>query len=85
MCNFLWVYIGDILNMKYVGRMLPEQMSMSTNQKMRFKLGTGIMFYGTDAVSKIESNKGTDRLSLKANIYLTRTYDMFPGILMLVS
>ena len=79
MCSFLWVYIGDVLNMKYIGKMLPERMTMSTNQKMRFILGTAIMFYGTNAVSKIESNKGGDRMSLKAYLYLTRTYDMFPG------
>ena len=65
--------------MKFVGRMTPEGVSMNANQRLRFDLAMAVTFYGMDAISKIESKKGGDRLSFKANIFLTRTLDMFPG------
>ena len=79
MCNFLRTYIGDVLEMTYVGKMLPERVKISTNQELRFDLGTAVIFYGSNAISIIESKKGGDRLSMAANIFLSRTLDMFPG------
>ena len=79
MCNFLRTYIGDVLEMTYVGKMLPERVKISTNQRLRFDLGTAVIFYGSNAISIIESKKGGDRLSMAANIFLSRTLDMFPG------
>ena len=79
MCNFLRTYIGDVLNMKYVGKMRPERMAMSTNQQMRFDLAMAVTFYGKDAKSRIESSQGGGRLTFEANLFLSRTLDMFPG------
>ena len=79
MCNFLRSYIGTNVRMTYIGRMRPKRLTMNANQELKFDLGTGVMFYGTNANSKIESRGGGDRLSFTANIFLTRTLDMFPG------
>ena len=79
MCNFLRTYIGDVVNMKYVGQMLKERMTMITRQYTRFDLAMAVIFYSSNTVSKIDSRKGGDRLSFEANIHLTRTLDMFPG------
>ena len=79
MCNFLELFIGDVVAIKYIGKMLPEKMTMSTSQKIDWYLGSGTTFYGSNAVSKIESEDGKDRLSFKANIYLARTLESFPG------
>jgi len=79
MCNFLKTYIGDVLEMKYVGKMLPERMSMSTNQQLRFDLAMAVTFYSSNTKSKIESSKGGGRLTFEANLFLSRTFDMFPG------
>ena len=65
--------------MKFVGRMTPEGVSMNANQTLRFDLAMAVTFFGMDAISKIESTKGGDRLSFKANLFLSRTFDMFPG------
>ena len=79
MCKFLRTYVGKILEMTYVGRMLPKLVTMSTNQRLRFDLGIAVAFYGTNAISTIKSRKGGDRLSFTANLFLTHTLDMFPG------
>lgn len=85
MCNFLKLHIGDTLDMKYVGQMLPHQVTMITRDRNRFKLGKGITFYGNQVISKIDSSKGGDRLSFEAEVLLTRTNDRFPGKISLIT
>ena len=71
--------MGDVLNMNYVGQMLPEKITMITRAYARFDLTTGMIFYKDQTVSKLDSTNGGDRLSFEANVHLTRTFDMFPG------
>ena len=79
MCNFLRAYIGNVVRMKYIGKMKLQRVLMSTSQRFRFDLGVAVIFFGYKVVSKIESRNGGDRLSFEGRIYLTRTVDMFPG------
>ena len=79
MCNFLRTYIGNVVRMKYTGKMRLRQVSMSTSQRFRFDLGVAVTFFRSNAVSKIESRNGGDHLSFEGKIFLTRTLDMFPG------
>ena len=66
--------------MTYYGQMLPGRVTMITRDKMRFELGTGLVFYRDHVVSKIESTNGGDRLSFEADVHLTRTRDIFTGM-----
>ena len=85
MCNFLYRHIGDALDIKYVGMMLPEKMTMSASQEIRWYLGSGATFFKADALSKIESKNGRDQLSFMGTIFLFRTLEAFPGIFLLIN
>ena len=79
MCKFLKTYIGEVIDMKYVGQMLPKKVRMISRSKQRIELGKGIEFFGEQVVSKIVSTKGGDKLSFEAKVLLTGTSDSFPG------
>ena len=79
MCNFLRTYIGDVLSIEYVGKMLPERMAMKTSQRLRFDLAMAVTFYSDNAGSKIVSSKDGGRLVFEASLFLSRTLDRFPG------
>ena len=80
MCNFLQRQVGDALDTKYVGMMLPDRMGMSASQEIHWYLGSGATFYKTEAVSNIKFKNGRDRVSFLATIFLFRTLEAFPGI-----
>ena len=87
MCSFLQRRIGDVLAIKYVGKMLPDKMTMSTSQRATMRSGevidwylnSGTLFQSRDTESKIESKNGRDRLSIKGFIYLLSSFEEFPG------
>ena len=87
MCSFLQRRIGDLVAINYVGKMLPEKMTLSTSQRMTMSasqaiswyLNRGTLFQSRNIESKIESKNGRDRFSFKGFIYLMSSFEEFPG------
>ena len=80
MCNFLKLYVNGVVDMTYVGQMLPERVTMITRERMFIILGIGLQFFRKAVISKLDSTKGGDRLSFEGDIYLAGTSENYPGM-----
>ena len=65
--------------MTYVGEISPAKMTMNAHQELRFSLGKAVSFYAANATSRVDLEKGSDRLSFKAHIVLAHNMEMLPG------
>ena len=79
MCKFLRTHIGDVVDVTYIGRMLPEEVTMTSHNKLKFKLGKGLRFEKDEVISKIDSTDAGDRLSFHGDVFLSDNEGPFPG------
>lgn len=79
MCSFLKLHNSLSLKIRYLGKMLPRRVKLEARDQLRIQLGNGILFYSKNAISKINSKTGGDRLSFEADVFLESSPVKFPG------